>query len=494
MQQVASNDAATEEATLAQLAAYYADAETAPAEEDSLLNAPATDSWEEPLALQDQYSDVSDTSLTDDDMEHLGNPRRDGDDNDDADSLFGDAAFSGDEAEADEEADEDTRDEHDGISYVIHNGLTFPVTPTATPAYGPATAGPPIPINFRPTTSVFPTTPAPVQPVSQSVSRADSPVTTVPATTTTAARQPAEARPPSQKRRLSLMSGASPSSLPAIPTARRAILPARGRLARLGLAQEQAPEPVVAESSRMGAAAGVRAPAAAANAASPDGVPDIPLDPEMVMELAIHEMGLAADAGFEWSAEPYAATVEDSDEGESGSDGKEMADAQAEEDGPDPKGKGKAKANAVPPGTETAAAEESGSDSDGSDGEDPADPKGKGRLKAKLRTRKRLEELRTLAQAALQAQQAALDQIARDHATAVAEAARRQTTRLTPNQILETGEQVPRFLPGAAGAMAEGRAALAGIQAREHAKWVAKVSEDPEDNVLYEDSTESEEE
>jgi hypothetical protein len=519
--EVALNDAATEEATLALLAAYHADAETAPAEEDSLLHAPAFDDWAEFLRLREEYSDVSDTSLTDDDMEHLGYPRRVDDDDEDDDSLFG-GAFSGDEAE-EEEADEDTQDEHDGIAYVIHNGLTLPITPTATPAanttttttsaaYGPATAGLPIPIDFGPTTSVPQTTPAAVQPVSQSVFRADSPVTTAPAPTTTAPpTEVADAEPAfagEVEPRLVAVPPPSPS-VPAGPPARRVILPARGRLARLAQARAQAEaqaqaqaeaqaqvqEPVVAESSRMGAAAGVAAAAAAAAAAnaavntnSLDEADE--LSAAMLAELAVHEMQMAAEAGVSWGPE----TVEDGGEGDAGSDGKEMADAQAEEDALDPKGKGKGKANAGSFGTETAAAEEDGLDSDDSDGEDPADPKGKGKAKAKPTASELRAEARAAVQAAIQAQQARAAQIAREFAEAAARSALRQRPPLTEAEILRTGEQVPRFLPQAKSALAKGEAALAGIRAANHAKWAAKVGEDKEDNILWDDSTEEESE
>jgi hypothetical protein len=499
--QVALNDAATEEATLALLAAYHADAETAPAEEDSLLHAPAIDHWAELLRLREEYSDVSDTSLTDDDMEHLGYPRRVDDDDDDDNSLFG-GAFSGDEAE-EEETDEDTQDEHDGIAYVIHNGLTLPITPTATTtttttsaAYRPATAGPSIPIDFGPTTSVPQTTPAAVQPVSQSVFRADSPVTTASAPTTTA--PPTEVADVESR----LVAVPPPSSAPAGPAARRVILPARGRLARLAQARAQAEaqaqaqaqvqEPVVAESSRMGAAAGVAAAAAAANAAvntnSLDEADE--LSAAMLAELAVHEMQMAAEAGVSWGAE----TVADGGEGDAGSDGKEMADTQAEEDALDPKGKGKGKANARSLGTETAAAEEDDSDSDDSDGEDPADPKGKGKTKAKPTASELRAEARAAVQAAIQAQQARAAQIAREFEEAAARSALRQRPPLTEAEILRTGAHVPRFLPQAKSALAEGEAALAGIRAANQAKWAAKVGEDKEDNILWDDSTEQESE
>jgi hypothetical protein len=242
----------------------------------------------------------------------------------------------------------------------------------------------------------------------------------------------------------------------------------------------------------MGAAAGVAAAAAAANAAvntnSLDEADE--LSAAMLAELAVHEMQMAAEAGVSWGAE----TVADGGEGDAGSDGKEMADTQAEEDALDPKGKGKGKANARSLGTETAAAEEDDSDSDDSDGEDPADPKGKGKTKAKPTASELRAEARAAVQAAIQAQQARAAQIAREFEEAAARSALRQRPPLTEAEILRTGAHVPRFLPQAKSALAEGEAALAGIRAANQAKWAAKVGEDKEDNILWDDSTEQESE
>ncbi|EAQ92613.1 predicted protein [Chaetomium globosum CBS 148.51] len=197
----ASSDA-TREATLVALDAYYASVD---ADEERLAQGSNTGYWPEAIdALADRgtYSDISDTSLTDGDMQHL-----DPGSHPDGDSLFGD--FSGDEgeeeaqAQAEEdgegEADEDTKDKYDGIAYSVLGTDSTATTPAALPTE-----------LSDDEESVF-----------------------------------SEAASPQLAPRL----------VPANPAARR-ILPARGRLSRLPPAQVQA---VVAESSQMGAAAAAAA-------------------------------------------------------------------------------------------------------------------------------------------------------------------------------------------------------------------------------------------
>ncbi|KAH6650053.1 hypothetical protein F5144DRAFT_636452 [Chaetomium tenue] len=209
----ASTDA-MREATDVQLDAYYASVE---AYEERLAhgsNAGYGPEAIDALADRDAYSDISDTSLTDEDIQYLA-PGGHGDD----DSLFG--AFSGDEgaekAEAEEEdgegeADEGTKDKYAGIAYSVLGADSPATTPAALPTE----------VSDDDDESVL--------------SQAASPQL-------------------------------APRLVPARPAARR-ILPARGRLSRLPPTQVQA---VVAESSQMGAAAAAAATAAAAGDAGSDG-------------------------------------------------------------------------------------------------------------------------------------------------------------------------------------------------------------------------------
>ncbi|KAH6845276.1 hypothetical protein B0I37DRAFT_434254 [Chaetomium sp. MPI-CAGE-AT-0009] len=290
-----------EEETRLLLDAFYAEAETAPAEEDSLLYAPVSESGPDAQDPDAEVtdSDESDTYLKKKDMRNLASNRAA-----DTDSLFGD--FSGDEGDSlfgdgpgdlgedDDETDseDDSDDKPDDKPYVIYKGLTLPRLPTDTtttttnqPAradHAPSAGGRAGSLfNFGPTVHQT-TTPEPVLPVFQFDFRAEAPATA--------------------------------------PT----VLPTEVADAEPAPAEEAEPRPVVSEEPRAAQPVVAETPQAA------EGSGD-ELDPELARQIAA-----------ELAVEEEKWANEEAEKRKAGSDGKETTEAQT--DAADPKGKGKGKA------------------------------------------------------------------------------------------------------------------------------------------------------